>query len=135
MRFLASPDQLPIILNYLREQLHTTPEIDKEILEFTLATEEALANIIAYAYPKNVPGAVEITIDKQPSSYAVTLKDWGQPFNPNIAYHPPKNTSIEELPIGGLGMHLMHKCADEVEYKRVADANELTLRKYLPVTV
>jgi hypothetical protein len=56
----------------------------------------------------------------------------GKPFNP--LKNPEVNTAIplEQRPVGGLGIHLMRRFMDELEYRRESGQNVLTMRKHLP---
>jgi anti-sigma regulatory factor (Ser/Thr protein kinase) len=59
----------------------------------------------------------------------VEVEDDGKEFNPLL--HPPAdiNAPLETRPIGGLGIHMMRKLVDAVEYRRANGRNIVTLRK------
>jgi anti-sigma regulatory factor (Ser/Thr protein kinase) len=59
------------------------------------------------------------------------IEDDGVPFNPSESKTPDFQCDIEECKIGGLGIHLIKKMMDEVQYQRVADKNILVLRRKL----
>jgi len=53
------------------------------------------------------------------------------PFDPTAAGNPDTTLSTQERPIGGLGIYLIRKYMDHMDYKRVGDRNVLSLSKNL----
>jgi serine/threonine-protein kinase RsbW len=102
----------------------------KEKYQLELSLEEALVNIIKYAYPDK-PGDIEIFYEfPHQNSLKITIKDWGVAFNPTTFI--PKNhsnLSLEDRPVGGLGIYFIFKLMDEVVYERKEGANILMLTK------
>ena len=94
-----------------------------------LALEEAVTNVILYAYPEDTLGHVEICADKQGDALTFVVADKGKPFDPTLA--PPVDITLgaEERRIGGLGIHLVRTIMDSVKYARENDMNILTMTK------
>lgn len=134
MIFSASLDQLYAMMQLIRQEASQAGFDNNTIFKIELAAEEALVNIINYAYRDN-GGKVEIICHQEnsPKSLVITLKDQGVAFDP-IKQAPPidSQTLVEEKPIGGYGIFLIRKIMDEIRYKREGDANILTLVKYVP---
>ena len=130
-RYTADLDQLPKMLSWIRERLKSVQVKRGEIQKIELAVEEALVNIINYAYDKR-RGKIDLQCDNSGGNFMLTIKDWGSPFNPldNIA---PINryTPLEERRIGGLGIALIYNLMDEVHYNRAENSNLLTLIRHL----
>jgi sigma-B regulation protein RsbU (phosphoserine phosphatase) len=59
------------------------------------------------------------------------ISDRGVPFDPTAKAEADTTLSVEERPIGGLGIHLVRQIMDSVNYEYVGGMNILTLRKYL----
>ena len=59
----------------------------------------------------------------------LTVIDDGHLFNPLELTPPDINLPVEARPIGGLGIHLLRKMSDRMEYVRVEAKNHLTLWK------
>ena len=99
----------------------------KGINEIELATEEALVNIFNYAY-KGTNGEVEITckLDNN-NNFILEIADSGFPFNVLSVEDPDITADISERQIGGLGVLLMKKLTDSVQYRYEGDKNILTL--------
>jgi len=99
----------------------------KKILEIELATEEALVNIFNYAY-KGREGDVEIIckLDKN-GNFILEISDTGEPFNVLSVADPDISADISERQLGGLGVFLMKKLMDEVQYRYKGNKNILRL--------
>jgi len=94
-----------------------------------LALEEAVTNVIDYAYPAGTLGKVELSADVTPGALTFTLVDAGVPFDPTARGEVDINASVEDRQIGGLGIHLVRQIMDEVKYERRGDNNVLILTK------
>ncbi len=99
-----------------------------------IATEEALVNIISYAYPDG-NGSIEITHNIENSAeegrrLVIQIIDWGVAFDPLSLPDPDIEAPIEEREIGGLGVYMMRNIMDKTLYKREGDRNILTLVKH-----
>lgn len=104
---------------------------DKRILEIALACEEALVNIINYAYSNENQGNIEIncTVD-QKGDCIIELIDTGPPFDLTAIPDPDINENITERRIGGMGTLLIKKFANEIKYRRLQNKNFLALKFY-----
>jgi anti-sigma regulatory factor (Ser/Thr protein kinase) len=99
-----------------------------------LAVGEACENIIMHGYGIENSGTIEATIHAQPGELTIELVDDAPPFN--VAKAPENNSlPLDDPPIGGLGLRIIHKVMDSVEYHRRGDHNHLKLHKSCPVSV
>jgi len=96
-----------------------------------LAVDEACTNSIKYAYPEDRGGDIELSCRIDHGLATVTIRDWGYPFNPLDMPPPDLNLDIDKRPVGGLGIYLMKKFSDRIEYRRENDSNLLTIVKKL----
>ena len=94
-----------------------------------LAIEEAVANVINYAYPEGVAGPVELSFKYAPHSLTFVLTDCGKAFDPTAAPEVDITADADSRPIGGLGIHLVRNIMDSVSYKRQDGKNILTMIK------
>jgi serine/threonine-protein kinase RsbW len=132
MEFNASLEFLPGMMEYIRGQAvaHEIPFL--MIHKIELACEEALVNIISYAYQTN-PGKIKISCEKNGKRFEVALRDRGTPFNPiDAEINPQFDTPVNERKVGGMGIFLIRKTIDEVSYRREGDINILSLAFNLP---
>ncbi len=120
------------MLIWIHDQLLLAGFDSKTIRKVELASEEVFVNIINHGY-RQKPGTIEITIHIIPKSRAeIEIKDTAPPFDPLKKKKKfDLNAPIEEREIGGLGIHFVKKCMDEVHYRREGNANILTLIKKL----
>ena len=108
------------------EQANLDPSVT---MTLTLAIEEAVANVMKYAYPKGEVGPIEINATINDGSLSFTIKDSGTPFDPTQVKKADITLSAEEREIGGLGLHLIRNIMDTVEYHHTSNQNILTLTK------
>ena len=124
-QFRAELSELDQIFKWVREILSLYPQKKLEV-----AIEEAVVNVVSYAYPHDTSGVVEISYQISDHQFEFIIKDHGAPFNP-LENPKPLNSDapIEERDIGGLGIHLILKICDKATYNRISGWNVLTLIK------
>ena len=98
------------------------------LFKLRLAVEEAVENIVNYAYSDGA-GYLEADTSVKDGVLSIVLQDAGVPFNPLDKEDPDITLSAEDRPIGGLGIFLCKKLMDSVEYEFVNGCNKLTIRK------
>ncbi len=104
----------------------------RHIYQLNLVLDELLTNIISYGYHDELPHDISLQLRAEPGRLTAVLTDDGKPFNPlEEAPVAILDGSIEERPIGGLGIHFMRILMDEVAYQRTNGHNQLTLIKHL----
>ena len=98
-------------------------------MNINLVLEEALSNIIFYAFPDNIKHEIKISLLLNSRRLTIEIIDDGIPFNPLSHDIPDITLSAEERPVGGLGIFLISKIMDEMNYIRKENQNILTLNK------
>lgn len=98
-------------------------------MNLNLVLEEALSNIIYYAFNDNREHKIRITISLANDKLTVRIKDDGIPFDPSSRQQPDISLAATERPVGGLGIFLISKIMDSVHYSREKNLNILTLTK------
>ncbi len=118
------------------KSLTTRLGMDKSLASnLRLAIEEAVVNVIDYAYPTETAGKVTVEADVQEDESDVSgnqhlcirIIDNGVAFDPTEATQADTTLSAEDRPIGGLGIFLMRELMDSINYERVDGKNVLTL--------
>lgn len=104
---------------------------EKMCMNLKLALEEALSNVILYAYPDEKNKDITIRFEITENLLKIVITDTGIPFDPNQKEMPDLTLPIHERPIGGLGIHLVREIMTDVEYIRKGDKNVLTMLKYI----
>lgn len=97
--------------------------------KLNLAIEEAVVNVMSYAYPAGTKGDVDIDAEADDEQLKFVISDSGTPFDPTQKGEVDTTLSAEERSIGGLGIHLIRQIMDTINYERVDGKNVLTLRK------
>jgi len=102
-------------------------------MNLNLAIEEAVTNVILYAYPEGMEDRIyiEAVCNPNPRRLKFIISDWGKAFDPTTKDDVDISLGVEDRPIGGLGIHLIRQIMDSVNYERVDGKNILTLRKKL----
>ncbi len=98
----------------------------KRIREIEVAAEEALVNICNYAYPER-NGEVEVACGLDGNRFIIEIIDSGIPFDVTSLPDPDITADADKRKIGGLGVFLIKKIADEVRYRRENNRNILSL--------
>ncbi len=105
------------------------PEKDTQNLK--LAIEEAVVNVINYAYPTGEKGDINIEATATATSLKFKIIDTGVAFAPTDAPDVDTSLTAEERQIGGLGIFLVRQLMDTINYERIEGKNVLTLTKKL----
>ena len=98
-------------------------------MSLNLALEEAVTNVVLYAYPQGTAGTVDVSAKAHGGKLTFTLSDSGTPFDPTQVPDADTNAPLEERRIGGLGIHLVRNIMDSVKYEYSEGKNILTMIK------
>lgn len=131
-RSLILPNDIETIpqLNEFIDAVAEEVALDMSLaMSLNLAIEEAVVNVMEYAYPDGEKGNVEIEVTVDEGWLTFIISDSGIAFDPTSKEDADTTLSAEERPIGGLGIFLVKKLMDTIEYQRTDGKNVLTLRK------
>ncbi|MBC5632566.1 ATP-binding protein [Parabacteroides hominis] len=98
-------------------------------MQIKLALEEAVTNVILYAYPDKKDQDIRIDMSCENKRLTIVITDTGIAFNPLERQEPDLTLSLEERPIGGLGIFLVKQLMTEVTYSHSDGKNILTMTK------
>ena len=109
----------------LRERLDTWDLADGLRYNVEMAFEEAATNIIRHGQAaRDVDATITLGLDE----IVLTFEDDGVPFDPRHHPAPAFPSSIEEAPVGGLGLPLLRSVLSRMDYERTPEQhNRLTL--------
>ena len=99
--------------------------------QLNLVFDELLNNTISYGYEDTETHTIELTVSVADGRLYATISDDGKPFNPFENAEPDTDLSVEDRPIGGLGVHLVRNVMDQVSYERRGANNVVLLEKQL----
>lgn len=131
MQFQASLESLPTVMAFVRGHLASESLPVKLRRRIEIAVEEAVVNIMLYAYPQSHSGPLEIDCAASSGqAFEVLIRDWGVPFNPvAVPVEIDFSAPLEEREEGGLGIYFILEFMDRAVYAREGNANVLLLRK------
>lgn len=128
LRIQGRYDQLQTVRDLVQRSAEQAGFSSKECYACQLAVSEAVENIIRHGYGSEVSNEIKVSVTSEPGKLNIELTDDAPPFNPTNN-RKKKQWSVEDPPIGGLGIHIIHSVMDEVEYKRQDGENRLILEK------
>lgn len=133
--FTAHYDQIRSIVQFINSGAERAGFDAKVRFQIELACDEAANNIIEHAYGGNSDAHIAVRYRVEAGAFRISLHDSGTPFAPAMV-NPPTTlsdeTPIDNVAIGGLGMHMMRRAMDEVDYQFGDDGNTVTMVKWLP---
>ena len=116
--------RLTAFVKAVAEKLKLAPNVAKNV---RLAVEEAVVNVIDYAYPAGTEGTITIEAKANGQRLKFIVSDTGAAFDPTEALTADTTLSVEERPIGGLGILLVRELMDTINYERIDGRNVLAL--------
>ena len=116
-------ETVPQVAAFVEEHLEKFEVPMKLSMKLMVAVDEIYSNIIRYS------GAAEaqIRLSKEGNTVKLIFRDNGKPYNPLDAKEPDVTASAEDRSIGGLGIFMVRKMMDDVEYMYKDGQNVLTL--------
>ena len=128
----ASLENITVVTAWIDEQLEALDCPMKAQIQFDVAIDELFGNIAHYAYGETTGDAtVRFDFDEATRTASITFIDGGVPFDPLAKADPDVTLSAEERGIGGLGIFMVKKSMDKVEYRYENGLNMLTIRKLI----
>ena len=101
----------------------------KCLSEINLGLDELFTNIISYGFGDESEHQIKFSLAKDSETLFVQVEDDGIPFNPLDVVDPEVSQDLDSMDIGGLGIHLVKKMVDDIDYQRVEGKNKLILKK------
>ncbi len=130
--FDAKLSSLHAMVEFVRKEISKAKLPLKEKRQLEIGLEEALVNIIRYAYPKP-GGKIELRVHLIPGKIIeIQIRDQGMAFNPlEKEITLDKDAPLEKREVGGLGICFMKEFIDAIDYKREENSNLLILKKLI----
>ena len=126
--FAADNRELSDVLAFAEEQMDALGCSMKTSMAVSVSLEEMFVNVANYAYPQG-GGQALISLDAADGVLTICIKDSGIPFDPLAKEDPNVTLSAEERDIGGLGIFMVKKSMDYVDYRRENDQNIFVMKK------
>jgi anti-sigma regulatory factor (Ser/Thr protein kinase) len=120
--------ELERLANWAEEFGRSTKLHADLLFAIQLCIEEAVANIIMYSGAAEQRQEVAVELVQTGTDVLAIIEDGGRSFDPTAMPPRRKPASLEEAPVGDLGIHLMRSFATDMHYERRDGRNRLTLR-------
>ena len=115
--------------DFLNQTLMDSRMSDSDILQVTLAVEEVCANLIIHSHSCNEEDHIVLSVEKDAEKLIFEIKDEGEAFNLLDYEMPDLKKVISEKRKGGLGIILVRKIMDEIEFESDRGINPCRLIK------
>ena len=132
LELTAAVENLNEVLAFVDGELETMDCSMRSQMQIDIAVEEIFVNIAHYAYSPEVGKAtIRVEVQPEPPTVVLTFLDQGVPYDPLAKADPDVSLSAEERQVGGLGIFMVKKSMDNVQYRYENGRNILTLKKNL----
>ena len=129
----STTDNLAGIRDFIKSAADQSGFSEDTVGKIILAVDEACTNIIKHAYKNSPEGNIFIKIKFNDPKFSISITDEGSHFDPNKVPEPNLREYYKEKRVGGLGVFLIKKLMDEVNYSTLTgNKNQVILVKYLP---
>ena len=126
----ATVENISTVTAFVDEELEKIDCPMKAQMQIDIAIDEVFSNIAHQAYHPSVGSAtVKIEVIEEPMSVVITFIDGGTPYNPLEKEDPDITLSAEEREIGGLGIFMVKKSMDNIDYEYKDGQNILRIKK------
>lgn len=125
----ASTRNLSVVREFVTEHAKAEGFSDTVVSDVCLAVDEAYTNIIKHAYKFDSSKNVEVDLEFDPEKVCVCLTDTGDSFDEANYTLPDIPKLIKNKKRGGMGVFLMQKLMDHVDYKSRNNENEIKMYK------
>ncbi len=128
-KFRAQFRELEKVREFVGEAARAAGFNDRATYSVQLAADEAASNIIEHAYGGKPNATFDLTCEFDAGRLVMTFVDRGKSFDFDRVEVPDLKADLSERKVGGLGIYLMHKLMDKVDYTVTPSGNILTLTK------
>ncbi|MBR5368749.1 MAG: ATP-binding protein [Lachnospiraceae bacterium] len=126
----ATSENVDKAIEFVDEMLEEYDCPVKIQMAIDVAVDELFSNIAHYAYnPDKGFATVRVDVVKDPLAVEITFVDNGVPYDPLKKTDPDTTLSIEDRDIGGLGILIVKKTMDHINYEYKDGKNILTIKK------
>ena len=128
LRLEAAVNNLDKVIGFIDKELENADCPLKVQIQIDVAVEELFVNVANYAYGDKT-GDVTVRFELEDGGAAVTFIDGGVPYDPLKKEDPDFSLPVERRPIGGLGIYMVKKSMDKIDYEYRDGCNILTVHK------
>lgn len=126
IEFASHPANLSLVRDFVRQFLKGLEfsETEKDLM--VLGLDEACTNVIRHAYNHEPDQPISLVCELCESGVCFRLRDFGSQCDPAQIHGRP----LDLVQPGGLGIHLIRKAFNQVDYNLKKEGTELVLSKF-----
>lgn len=133
LKIQSKTDQLVAVRDFVSQAAFASGFNDEDVSKIALAVDEACTNVIKHAYRYNPKKQISITVTEGNGEFEVSIVDNGKQFDPDRIKQPDMKEYLSSYRRGGLGVHLMKRLMDKIEYDiEPGKRNQVRLIKHIP---
>lgn len=122
--------QLAQVRNFVTKYARQANVAEEHIDALRLAIDEACTNVIKHAYQGNPGKEVHLAMTIEPTRVIVRIRDHGRPFDRTAYRRPDVRELTRKRKSGGLGVDIIRRLMDKVEYHNQEGANEIRFIRF-----
>jgi serine/threonine-protein kinase RsbW len=126
IEFASHPANLCLVRDFVRQFLRAVAFSDTEKDLIVLGLDEACTNVIRYAYHHESNQLICLVCEQIDAGIRFRLRDFGVQAEPEKLHGRP----LDLVQPGGLGIHLIRRAFDQVDYNLKKQGTELVLEKH-----
>jgi anti-sigma regulatory factor (Ser/Thr protein kinase) len=123
--------ELKTLCRHLNKFGQVTGLSEAIITDVNICLEELFTNTVSYGFEDDLEHIIRLTFKLDSHVLTLNVEDDGIPFNPLEKKDPEIPADLIDVRIGGLGIHIVRKLMDDIQYKRKRGKNKLTLKKFI----
>ena len=131
VRITNQRDQIDTVRKFFDEYSKENKLTEKTVHDIQMALDELLTNIVNYGYEDSDEHKIEVRFGINDDAVRVEIIDDSKPYNILEQENPDISLSVEDKPIGGLGIFLIKKLMSNVDYYTKEGKNHLVMTKEL----
>jgi serine/threonine-protein kinase RsbW len=131
MNVPSKTENLSAVRDFISDAARRFGFADEDVSNIALAVDEACTNIIKHAYNFDASKEINVVVRMKSPEFEILIADKGKHFEPEKIAMPDMKEYLTKYKKGGLGMLLMRKLMDKVEYRIQPSRNVVRLVKYL----
>lgn len=116
IRLTSNVDHVSVARDFVAEIAKAVPMNERQVYELELAVDEALTNVVEHACAGREDAHVELSVSHADDQFTILITHDGASFDPSSQPDVDLKAYITERRVGGLGLFLIKKLMDEVEY-------------------
>jgi serine/threonine-protein kinase RsbW len=126
IEFASHPANLSLVRDFVRQFLKSLAFTETEKDLIVLGLDEACTNVIRYAYHHEPNQLICLVCEQVDAGIRFRLRDFGAQAEPEKLQGRP----LDLVQPGGLGIHLIRRAFDLVDYNLKKQGTELVLEKH-----